>query len=113
MIDPTKPVQTRDGQPVTLKITDGRGNFPLVGYVGSSVKLDKWREDGRWNNSSTPSYNDLVNVTEKRVVWLNLYDTSRSCTHSTRLEADRNASNNRIARLRIELPDDWRGRFDE
>ena len=54
MLDLTKPLQTRDGRPVTLITTQGREPWPLVGYVGSYQDIYKWEADGGQPTSSTP-----------------------------------------------------------
>jgi hypothetical protein len=45
---------------------------------------------------------DLVEVKQKRVVWLNGYSTGEAFTYSTREQADRASGPERIACLRIE-----------
>ena len=47
LLDLTKPVQTRDGRPVTLLTTCGRGDYPIVGYIGDDMNISVWMDDGR------------------------------------------------------------------
>ena len=46
MTDFTKPVQTRSGLPVTIITTKGRGEYPVIGYVGSNKMLSMWNAQG-------------------------------------------------------------------
>lgn len=65
MLDLTKKLQTRDGQPIEIKFTDGRGEYPILGYVGDSKTPDSWTIDGKYMaDSFTPSDLDLINAPE-------------------------------------------------
>lgn len=91
MIDWTKPVQIRKGQPVTILTTKGRTkDYPIMGYIGEDIRLYLWKEDGSFPSAegSTTKY-DLINVPpppvlhKRYVVWwklpsgkLQLHDTT-------------------------------------
>ena len=69
------PFCTRSGIPVDLRISDGRGYYPLIGYIGDSVSAFLWRADGL-NLDGNPRPNDLMNAREVPVArgfWINEY----------------------------------------
>lgn len=105
-LDLSKPVQTRDGRPVEIKFTDGRGTRPIAGYIGSSYVLTSWRPDGASSYDGISSI-DLVNVPETVSTWRNIYPggkLGRCCT--SRSQADEKAGDCRVAVLRIDLTGD-------
>ena len=97
-LDLTKPVQTRDGQPVEIITTKGRyPEFPIVGYIGSSEYLELWALDG--SNRNVRGRADLVNVPKpKRVVdfWVNAYPLSISGVHLSKKLAEINKTGERL-----------------
>lgn len=64
MIDLTKPMQTRDGQKVNLITTEGREEYPLVGYVGDGIIPTAWTKEGKWWNGGGNFTLNLVNIPE-------------------------------------------------
>lgn len=44
----TMTAQTRSGEPVEIITTEGRGNYPIVGYIGDEVETQAWRENGKY-----------------------------------------------------------------
>lgn len=64
MFDPTKPVQTRDGRPVTLIFTNGREPWPLVGYIVNDVTPNIWRANGYYRPGGIAYELDLINAPE-------------------------------------------------
>ncbi len=80
--DPTKPVQTADGMPVSLISQEGRGKYPLIGYIGDSDVLRLWDKYGNYD-SRFPQLN-LVNVPERTLLCVvNVYkDRADSLTAS-------------------------------
>lgn len=79
MLDLTKPVQTRDGQPVRIICTDRQNSedFVVVGLVQTMFgeeATQTWRLDGSFSlrKSSEHSF-DLINVPVKREGWINIY----------------------------------------
>ena len=113
MVDWTKPVQTRDGRAVRVLCTDAKGSpYPvialLIGSDGSEV-LDTFTEEGKAHSNAALSRNDLVNVPEREVRYVNWY-TSLIWTVAvcmSRAEADRRASSSscRGAVLRVTIED--------
>ena len=63
-LDLSKPVQTRDGQPVQLVATDLAGVWPYAGIAsdGKAKKILTWHRDGSWVGIYHPDPNDLINV---------------------------------------------------
>ena len=112
MIDFNKPVQTRDGREVRVLCTDGPyKDYPVVGYVISEVVVfQSWCISGaRW--PTTPSsHDDLINVPDTRVVWVNVHPVDKTTFHATREIADSWAEPDRLARIRVPYTV---GQFDE
>ena len=110
MIDLTKPVQTRDGRKVRVLCTDGPEEFPIAGYVEGATMPSIWASDGKFNPRSNCAYLDLINVPEKRVVWVNMYPSKIAQPHTSKINADQRADHDREARIRVEYEV---GQFDE
>lgn len=70
-LDLTKPVQTREGDPVRIICTDRKGEYPIVGLVlsdhgdGHEV-VRAWPIDGQFY-SKNMQHLDLINVPPKPV----------------------------------------------
>lgn len=62
MIDINKKYRTRDGRPVELITTSGRGYFQVIGYVAESTYVYYWSGDGK--SPGADSNLDLVPVSE-------------------------------------------------
>lgn len=117
VVDLTKPVQTRDGHTVQLLTTEGRGKFPVIGYIGDSVRIIAWDKGGRMSTASVEEHPlDLVQTPPPvKVGYLNIYEPS-SYLFTSREDADRLARNAaergkiRVACIRYEYRP---GQFDE
>jgi hypothetical protein len=113
-IDFTKPLQTNGGinaQPVTLITTTGRGNYPVIGYIGDSAKPTVWTARGK-KQLGLISSEDLMNVPPQKIVrYVNCYqdDAHKGFLYESRDKADRSQAANRIACVRIEFTE---GQFD-
>jgi hypothetical protein len=101
MIDYTKPVQTRNGLEVEIITTKGRGDQPVIGYIGKSDVTETWGVDGMYfEHGCGESISDLVNVPEppKVICVLNVYADSE-CQYGavcrTRVYADGHAGDDR------------------
>jgi hypothetical protein len=79
-LDLTKPVQTRDECKVTIYRMDAKGIYPMHGCIHRH-DIDapaSWQLNGRWLSEedgwqpNREHHNDLVNVPQKRTVWVNL-----------------------------------------
>ena len=71
------PFCTRDGKSVELRVRDGRGVYPLVGYIGNNESMDGWLVCGGYEDSQADEdpY-DLMNAREvpvAREFWVNEY----------------------------------------
>lgn len=116
-IDWTKPVQTRDGTPVNILSREGRGTFPVIGYIGDATDVDTWTAEGKYRtNKSGPE--DLMNVPEtpkQTEVWCNVYQSRHDDglevggTALSRAEADRICSHDRVGCIKVVLTE---GQFD-
>ena len=110
MTDFTKPVQTRNGLPVTIITTEGRGLFPIIGYMGDSNYIESWLSNGKGHKHKDSCY-DLINVPEKRVGYINIFQHENSSgVYKSRGSADKCGLAPRIACIRVEYTD---GQFDD
>lgn len=76
-LDYTKPVQTRDGRPVTILTFSGRGDWPIIGYISDSEYLTAWAENGKLCLDPAAQDNeDLVNVPQhtSQTFYFRVYD---------------------------------------
>ena len=102
-----KPIQTRDGVPVTL-IKEYRatpGNLlPLLVLIHRKDydEARKYRNDGRYFNPQQESNEDLVMATGKKEVWVNIYPDCGTMGHPTKENADDAAHSARLACIKIE-----------
>jgi hypothetical protein len=106
-LDLTKPVQMRNGTPVRILATDLDGLCPVVGAYRSARTgkevATTWTRDGRYLASQVGEcFSDLVNVTTKRKLWLNVYSDDIAA-HDSRAEADRAAFGRRLACVEVEI----------
>ena len=109
MIDKSKTYRTRDGCEVRIYATDGGGPQPVHGAISG---LNFWAT-ANWskNGSYTVVYGqehdwDIIEVRprHKRTVWVNVYlEGWDFCTADSKKEADSNASDDRIACIKVEL----------
>ena len=69
------PFCTREGNPVDLRIRDGRGENRLIGYIGDNMNTSTWGRDGGYLNcTGIASDKDLMNAREvpvAREFWVN------------------------------------------
>lgn len=100
--DPSKPCQTRDGRPVEIITTKGRGPKPIIGYIGNNERTESWDSNGnaqiKWGIVQTQS--DLINVPEPKSsgkVWVNVYKNKEATAWSTKEMANEYEGNYRIA----------------
>lgn len=97
MFDPTKPVQTRDGQPVRILSINGSKDYPIVGLIGNDSQPKAWAANGmnckyKIDGIQVLSAIDLVNVPKKLKGFINIYDCNNKLftgdVYSTKEEAD-------------------------
>lgn len=100
MIDFSKPVETKDGRkvrvltstmknpeyPVVVIITDAEGNEYSETYAASGA-LYNHRDDAE---------DDLVNVPEKRTLWLDIFDDGSAVGFTTEDQARRGCGGRKI-----------------
>jgi hypothetical protein len=101
-LDFTKPIQTRDGQPVEIVTFNGRGAKPVKGYIGKSEVLDAWNKDGIFG--SMPGDFDLVNGPEQGTIYLNIYKHESGFDVYGHKDADKaklDASRGLFARVKV------------
>jgi len=111
--DQTKPCRTRDGRKARIISTDLKSFSPIVAIVdhenGREECVGIFHLNGRIiDHMDRPD--DLVNVPEKHVRWLNIYDTPDAKLYMTKEQADKLADDTRLACVRIEFEE---GQFDD
>lgn len=108
-IDWTKPVRTKARKsPVEIKFTDGRGDYPVGGYVGANTTIYSWTKNG--HNGDRADL-DVENAPEKVIKYWNVYPNTLNWELCDSIEeADQIAGRNRLARIRVEFEV---GQFDE
>lgn len=101
-VDFDKPVQTRNGQAVTIITTAGRDKqYPVMAYVGDNDGATMFTAEGFYYADREVSKLDLVNVPVEIVMYMNVYPTNS--VYKTRAEADAGAAEGRIGCNRIVL----------
>lgn len=111
-IDFTKPIQTRDGRKVRyLHTLEGDNEYRVVSIC---VAKEDGQEEivrhtlaGGYYDDEEESQNDLVNVPEKKTLWVNIYPgTNLGVTgvvaHGSRGQADAHGSPSRVACVQVE-----------
>ena len=69
--DPTKPCRTRGGDPVKILTTDAAGSFSIYYQNEKTKKVFATFANGlTWTGISR---NDLINIPQKMVGWVNIY----------------------------------------
>jgi len=110
MIDIKKKWRTRSGLDVRLVSDQGHPDWPIVGYVDNASEPVAWEGSGCYLGSSQPDDYDLVEVKEKKVMYVNVYDDGELIRHVSSKSANNEASSTRIACVRVEYEE---GQFDE
>ena len=86
------PFCTREGNPVDLRIRDGRGENRLIGYIGDNMNTSTWGRDGGYLNcTGIASDKDLMNAREvpvAREFWVNGYKCGALYIYSSKEKAD-------------------------
>ena len=97
--------QTRDGRPVTIIATWGRGRCPVLGYVGESESLYEWSKTGLLNGCGRSSEFDLTNIPEPKQsgeVWVDVYEDAGTITCGVRTNSSGQSQwSKRLACVRV------------
>lgn len=114
-LDFNRPITTRDGRNVRILCTDLNGQYPIAAHVEESIGhwvLKAYPLDGQRPGVNPGNALDLVNVPEKREVWVNIYDhpSDTGYGYVSKELADRAAGDSRIGRIRVPYTV---GQFDE
>lgn len=118
--DPKKPVTTRDGRKARIIATDRKSwdnDFPMIALVedDDTENMQTYTSDGKYLMGE-PSDEDLINVPESIVRYVNVYrgDNSEKFysggEYNTRADADSWANKGRVSCIRVEFTE---GRFDD
>lgn len=105
-LDFTKLIKTRDGRDVRILCTDAQlyDGRTIVAVINGSIAM--LFPDGQgYPRSMVPRIElpyDLVNVPEKRKVWLNLYELGSAFCYPSKDIADEQAGKDRIACVEVE-----------
>ena len=111
MIDINKKYTTRDGREVRIYATDGAGSWPVHGAVlfESGWCDASWSKTGSATQCQFDDF-DLIEVKEKRVMWVNVYEDGNGAAHADKEDADGCSVPGRIARIHVEYCE---GQFDD
>lgn len=118
VLDWDKPLQTRDGDTVTIITREGRGKYSVMGYIGDEDDTTHWLPDGRFFDEEDPDGRDIINVPEKpvqREVWYNVFKNTEGklsigSTYESRKAADDSGvADKRVACIKVVLTE---GQFD-
>ena len=107
MIDINKKYRTRDGREVRIYSTDTeRAKKEVHGAIKDKDGwyMLAWSKNGIFSNVDRNL--DLIEVPHrhKRTMWINVYSEEWDyCTADSKEDADENASNDRIACIKVEL----------
>ena len=104
MIDINKKYKTRDGCDVRILCTDKVSKkFPVVALVrlAEYEEVRTYTKEGS-HLSNYESESDLIEVKEKQVGWINIYNDG-GVLHKTKEEADIKGAGSRIACIKIEF----------
>ena len=101
--------RTIDGRSARIICTDARGNYPITALIADRNGDEEpycYSASGafRWDDKQHEV--DLINIPERHVRWVNFYSslpTQMACDHESRETADRCASSDRIACIRVEF----------
>jgi len=112
MVNWKKPIQTKDERKARL-VTDKNNthHFPMGVVITNSDGSEDYRtytNEGRYDIDKEHKL-DIINVPEKRYVYLNVY---KDCVvkHNSIAKADVMASSDRIAKMKVEIDEtrqDW------
>lgn len=107
MINMNKQYKTRGGDEVRIYAVDGEGDWPVHGAVKLSDKWKSvtWTLDGIFYEQNQSHSLDLVEVKPriKREVWMNVYENSSLNAYKTKEQADKCASYNRLACVKVDI----------
>lgn len=109
MTDIKKKHKTRSGLDVRLVSDQGHPDWPIVGYVDNCSEPVCWDSEGFYIGTSEPDDYDLVEVKEKKVMYVNVYEDVKR-VHNTKEFAKICQEEGIIARIRVEYEE---GQFDE
>ena len=116
--DPTKPCRTKAGCPARVLCADLLcGKYEGKFIVAAITVHDRgevvftFQSNGQYLDDGRPHDNDLINIPEKHVRWLNIYKNKEGKFYSGPMSAAPGESDEHaIARRRIEFEE---GQFDE
>jgi hypothetical protein len=91
MLDPTKPVQLRDGRPARIICNNMKGNRPIIALMESEggYEFTIYRKaDGKFGSGKHPFYLDLINVPTTIKGYVGVYHTDLYGVMPGELRAD-------------------------
>ncbi|OHB71901.1 MAG: hypothetical protein A2W23_06535 [Planctomycetes bacterium RBG_16_43_13] len=105
-LDPSKPVQTKEGRQAQIKYTFKNGyHFIIFSDTDGWIIVDEW---GEYDREETEY--GIINTPERVEGWVNIYRNNRPVLHGmysntiyfdSKSEADKNAHWDRIACIKI------------
>jgi len=111
MIEINKKYRYRNGEPARIICVDRPHEKFKVISMSDSGRLEFHDEDGLCDFSNFNHLYDLIEVKNKKVLWLNVYhDLEDVYAHERMISADYDPKENRISRIKVEYEE---GQFDE
>lgn len=101
-LDITKPLQTRLGQKAELVYDGLTGDWPLavVVHTNYGIEVRSYTRNGvHYQDEDSPA--NLMNVPEKRTIWLNINENWPTIEYSSRELADHYARSDRLACVEV------------
>lgn len=105
-LDITKPVQTRDGKPARIVSTKLGKTYPLgaiITYSNGDEVFNTYEIGGMQHANGVHSVNDLINVPEKFIRWVNFNKSGTVTSYVNRQSADYCARDDRLACIKVEF----------
>ena len=112
MIDINKKYRYRNGEDARILCVDRPIKMDMCLVLSMDPNGSVWYHDenGRLCSDKIDSLLDLIEVKDKKELWLNVYKYG-SCSHPTKEDADTiEGKSFRLARIKVEYEE---GRFDE
>lgn len=99
-IDWTSPVRTKLTKwPVTLITVKGRGDYPIIGYVGDNTGLSYWDINGESPGYAGKDYDGLENVPQRiqKTHWMNIDSDGDFWAYESKEAADADRGEGTVA----------------
>lgn len=110
MIDIKKKYKTRNGLPFYPVTDQGRGQYPIIGYIGDGESVKVWTRYGKYSQAVDGHQYDLVEVKEKKVMYVNVHKDGDIYAYDSAYTARQHCPSGFVACIRVEYEE---GQFDD